>query len=100
LGNPQGHAEATDAASISDGLVHGSLPVFEPNEYSAFDMTPLVVATAPSRWLDFLSMLRLHSEIISSPRSDRSALVIDRRPTKGCDPGHISVGYETAESRP
>jgi hypothetical protein len=40
--------EATDAANISDGLVHGSLPVLEPNEYKAFDIMPLVVETDPS----------------------------------------------------
>jgi hypothetical protein len=40
--------DATAEASISEGLVHGSLPVLEPNEYNAFDITPLVVVTAPS----------------------------------------------------
>src|SRR5579872_4630153 len=40
--------DATDAASISEGLVHGSLPVLEPNEYRAFDIMPLVVETDPS----------------------------------------------------
>jgi len=40
--------EATAAASISDGLVHGSFPVLEPNEYKAFDIMPLVVETDPS----------------------------------------------------
>jgi hypothetical protein len=40
--------EATAAASISDGLVHGSLPVPEPKEYKAFVITPLEVVTEPS----------------------------------------------------
>ena len=40
--------EATAAASISDGLVQGSFPVLDPNEYSAFDIIPLVVETEPS----------------------------------------------------
>src|SRR5262252_7166521 len=40
--------DATAAASISDGLVQGSLPVLEPKEYRAFDITPLDVVTRPS----------------------------------------------------
>jgi hypothetical protein len=40
--------DATAAASISDGLVQGSLPVLDPKEYRAFDMTPLEVVTKPS----------------------------------------------------
>jgi hypothetical protein len=40
--------EATAAASISDGLVQGSLPVLEPKEYNALEITPLDVETEPS----------------------------------------------------
>jgi hypothetical protein len=40
--------DATAAASISEGLVHGSFPVLDPNEYKAFEMTPLEVDTDPS----------------------------------------------------
>jgi hypothetical protein len=40
--------DATAAASISEGLVQGSLPVLDPKEYKAFDMTPLEVVTRPS----------------------------------------------------
>jgi hypothetical protein len=41
--------DATAAASISEGLVHGSLPSLEPAAaYSAFDITPLDVETKPS----------------------------------------------------
>jgi len=40
--------EARAAANISDGLVQGSFPVLDPNEYKALDRTPLVVETEPS----------------------------------------------------
>jgi hypothetical protein len=71
--------------SISDGLVQGSFPVLEPNEYKAFEMMPLVVETDPSPAAELPFHVAVALRIIDASSSLR--FVIDRQRPGGCDGG-------------
>jgi hypothetical protein len=87
--------EETAAASISDGLVQGSFPVLEPNEYRAFDMTPLVVVTAPSPMAGLPLQVAIALRIIRSPRSNQFlSIFIEQETANGCDSWHSPMGHD------